>query len=213
MSLGEKLRELRKNKGWTQEEVAKRTSLGRGYIAQLERNIVARPSADTFLKIAQAFNINERELYQAAGYISREGRGVYQVRKETTEELLDRFRITLPEEVPIYEEFTLHAGKPVVPIDYIPISRQTAKGRRLEAYITRGNCLTPEIQDGNIVVIDREGPIDEGDIVACVVGDELHIARLRKIAGELYLENNHGRYKLSEALIAAPVIEVRRKLK
>ncbi|MDH5696847.1 MAG: S24 family peptidase, partial [Dehalococcoidia bacterium] len=81
------------------------------------------------------------------------------------------------------------------------------------AYIARGDCLEPEISDGNIIIIDRDGQIEHGDIVACLVKDELHLARLKKIAGEIYLENNHGRMKLEECQVVAPVIQVRRDLK
>ena len=39
------------------------------------------------------------------------------------------------------------------------------------------------------------------------------IARLRKVADELYLENNQGRFKFEESEVAASVIEVIRRLK
>jgi len=45
------------------------------------------------------------------------------------------------------------------------------------------------------------------------MNDELHIARLRKIADELWLENNDGRYRFQECQVAAPVIEVIKKAK
>lgn len=211
MTLGQKIKELRTQRDWTQNELAKRTNLGRGYLAQLEANIVAKPSADTFLKLARAFNIRPEELYQAAGYI-KDARGISQ-QKETPHELLERVRITLPESVPIYEEFTLHAGRPIEAIDYIPVVRDQARGKNLEGYIVHGKCLEPEINDGDIIIIDRDGQIEHGNIVACLVQGELHLARLRKIADELFLESNERRIKLDEAQIAAPVIEVRRRLK
>jgi len=211
MSLGKKLKQLRIEKGWTQNELAKRSGLARGYLAQLEGDVVANPSAETFLKLARAFNIPPEELYEAAGYI-KDARRPYQ-HKETPEEILDRLRLDMPLTVPIYEEFRLHAGKPVEPKEYVAMVKDRAMVRNLEGYIAHGKCLEPEISEGNIIIIDRDGQIDNGDIVVALFNDELHIGRLRKIAEELYLENNDGRIKLAECQIAAPVIEVRRRLK
>lgn len=58
MSLAEKIKELRAARGWTQLELAKRSGLDRGYIANLEGSkSIKRPSADAFIKLASAFNI------------------------------------------------------------------------------------------------------------------------------------------------------------
>jgi len=43
--------------------------------------------------------------------------------------------------------------------------------------------------------------------------NELHPGYLRKITDDLYLENGDGRIKQDECLVAAPVIEVIRRLK
>lgn len=69
MTLGQKIRELRAERGWTQLELAKHSGLDRGYIANLEIDNVNKPAAEVFLKLAHAFNIRPEELYQAAGYI------------------------------------------------------------------------------------------------------------------------------------------------
>jgi SOS-response transcriptional repressor LexA len=73
--------------------------------------------------------------------------------------------------------------------------------------------FSPLIEDKDIIIVDREASIDAGDIVACLFQGELHLGRLKKIAGELYLENNLGRIKLQDCQVAAPVIEITRRLK
>ena len=133
--------------------------------------------------------------------------------KETPEQILERFRITMPATIPIYEDYPFHAGGPVEPVDYIAMVKRRAMVMKLEAYITHGTCLEPEIKEGDIIVVDREGQIDVGNIVACLFQDMLHLGRLRKIADELYLENNKGRIKLDDVRLAAPVVEVRRRLR
>ena len=212
MSMGTKLRELRAERGWTQNELAKRSGVARTNLASIETGKVMKPATETILKLARAFNINERELYHAAGYIL-DTSVLVRLGKESSEDILERLRIIIPYTVPIYEDFPFHAGSPVEPVDHVAMVRDRAKGRKLEGYIVHGNCLEPEISDNNIIIVDRDGQIDNGDIVAALVDGELYLARLRKIAGEVYLENNDGRIKLEECQIAAPVIEVRKRLK
>jgi transcriptional regulator with XRE-family HTH domain len=211
MVIGQKIKELRSERGWTQNELAQKSGVDRGALASIETGKAKHPKTANLLKLARAFNIRPEELYQAAGYIQDAGT-VYQ-RPETPEELLQRFNIALPSSVPIYEEFPFHAGEPVEPVEYLPIVKDRTRKRNLEGYIVRGECLTPEIQDKDIIIIDRDAEIQIGDIVACMVNSVIHLARLRRIGGELFLENNTHRMRLEEATIAAPVIEVRRRLK
>jgi len=201
---GEILERLLTTKGLSQRKLAMLSGVDRGYINALIKGKRQNISLKTARKLAQALEVSP-EIFLAEEALAP--------RKESSEELLDRFRITLPESVPIFEEFTLHAGRPVEPKDYMPVVRDRARSRDLEGYIVRGSSLSPMVEDGDVIIIDRDRQIDTGDIVACLIDGHLHLARLRKIAEELYLENNHGRYKLEEAQVAAPVIEVRRKLK
>ena len=186
--------------------------MDRGALASIEVGKAKNPTTTNLLKLARAFNIRPEELYQAAGYIADTG-VLIRALKETPEDILERLRVSISSTVPIYEEYRVHYGEPVEIIDYVSIVKERAKGKRLEGYIGHGECLSPIIEDGDIVIIDRDGQIDNGDIVACLVEGELHIARLKRIAGELYLENNHGRIKLESDATAHPVIEVRRRLK
>jgi len=209
--LGLKIKELRNERGWTQNELAKRSHVDRGYLASIETSKVSNPSADTFLKLARAFNIRPEELYEAAGYI-REAKPL-SPRQETPEEILDRLKLAQPVSIPVYSEFPFHAGEPVEPVDYVYRARTRSIRMGIEGYIVRGKCLEPEIRDQDIIIIDREGQIDTGNIIACLSQDRLHLGRLRKIADELWIENNEGRFKFDECQVAAPVIEVIRRLK
>jgi len=211
MSLAKRLKELRAERDWTQNELAKRSSIDRGYIANLETDQVKNPSADTFLKLARAFNIRPEELYQAAGYV-KDARAILP-RQETSEEILERLRLAHPVSIPVYTQFPFHAGEPTEPVDYVYRARPKGAPKSIEGYIVHGNCLEPKINDDDVIIVDRDGAIDTGDIVAALVDGELHLGKVRKIADELYLENNHGRFKFEESQVAAPVIEVIRRLK
>lgn len=210
--MGNKIRELRKARDWSQNELAKRSGVDRSYIAYLETAKVGKPSAETFIKLARTFNIRPEELYQAAGYIIDTNISL-SFAKETPEDILDRLKVAISSHVPIYEEFPLHAGSPIQPMEYVAMVKERARGRDLEGYIARGKCLEPLIEDGDIIIVDRNWQPDINNVVACLYKGELCLGRLRRIAGELWIENNETRFRLEESPIVATVIEVRRRLK
>ena len=212
--LRHKIRELRAGRGWTQAELAKRSGLDRGYIANLEGSkSIQRPSAEAFLKLARAFNIKPEELYQAAGYI-KEISG-FTPRPETPEEILDKLRLATPQSIPVYpwEAFPFHAGDAIDPVEYVYITKRKLASKKIEAYIVHGDCLEPKINDGDVIIVDREGAIDNGDIVACLLDNEFHVLRVRKVAGEVWLENNYSKYKFEHCQVVSPVIQCIRRLK
>jgi len=212
--LRQKIRELRAERGWTQAELAKRSGLDRGYIANLEGSkSIQRPSADAFLKLARAFCIEPEELYQAAGYIK--DINDTHPRPETPEEILARLKLATPQSIPVYpwEAFPFHAGDAVDPVEYVYRARPKSSSDHIEAYIVHGDCLEPKVNDGDVIIVDREGAIDNGDIVACLLDDEFHVLRVRKVASQIWLENNYKKYKFEECQEIAPVIECIRRLK
>lgn len=210
MSLGKKLKELRTARDWTQNELALRTGLGRGYLAQLETDVVASPSAETFLKLAYAFNIRPEELYYAAGYLK--AHTLSAPRPDTPEEIIEQLRRIQPRSVPIYDEFPVHVGEPVEPVFYIYRERSRSTSQNIVGYVVHGKGLEPAIIEGDTIIVNPRGQINVGQIVACLFQNKLYLGQLRKIASELYLENNDGRIKFEECEAAVPVIEMVRRL-
>lgn len=207
-SLGRKVRELRITREWTQRELSRRSGVDRGYLASIETGKVINPSADIFLKLARAFNIPPEELYQAAGYI-KDAKAAYQY-KESPRDTLDRLRLTL-KPIPFYEDFELGAGRLREPADYVyPLSDITSN---MEAYRVRGNSLEPEIKDKDIVVLDREAKVDNGDIIAVFIDGNIGVAKVKKVADEIWLENNKGKLSTEDCQILGVVIEIIRKRK
>jgi transcriptional regulator with XRE-family HTH domain len=56
LSLGDKLQELRKNKGWSQEQLSKKIGAHQRYISRYENN-VSKPSAETLRKLSEVFDV------------------------------------------------------------------------------------------------------------------------------------------------------------
>lgn len=55
--LGEKIRELRKAKGMTLEQLAEQTDSSKGYIWELENRNTRKPSGEKLLKVAEALGV------------------------------------------------------------------------------------------------------------------------------------------------------------
>lgn len=65
MDIGSKLKELRVLKGLTQEELADRAELSKGFISQLERNLTS-PSITTLMDILQCLGTSIGEFFNEA---------------------------------------------------------------------------------------------------------------------------------------------------
>ena len=90
-TLGGKVRSLREARGWSQEQLARKSGLTRGHISVIELRGDTHPRTDVLLKLASAFNIPVEELYQAAGYI-REAKVPYNSDK-TPEQILEDLKL------------------------------------------------------------------------------------------------------------------------
>ena len=62
--LGVKIRELRKAKGWTQEQLAKAVGVSTNFIGYVERG-VRKPSLNTLERIARALGVATKDLFES----------------------------------------------------------------------------------------------------------------------------------------------------
>jgi len=208
--IGNKIIELRKEREWTQYELAKQAGIVRGTIASIESGKSKEPTTEILLRLARAFGIPPEELYQVAGYI-KEAKATY---KETPEQILEKLKLAQPVSIPIYSEYPVHAGELTEPVDYIYRARSRGTPKNIEGYLIHGHCLTEHgIRDGDIIIVDRDASIDEGDIVACLTEWGMITGQLKSVAGELHLENNRGQTRFKDCQVASVVIEVIRRLK
>ncbi len=63
MNIGNKIKNLRRIKNLTQEELAERTDLSKGYISQIESEH-ASPSMETFLNIIEVLGTTPSEFFR-----------------------------------------------------------------------------------------------------------------------------------------------------
>jgi len=56
--LSERLKELRSEKGWTQQKLAEKTGLSFNAITKIEQGLAKHPTLKTLIKIADAFGVS-----------------------------------------------------------------------------------------------------------------------------------------------------------
>jgi len=61
-SLGQRVRKLREDRGWSLDRLASESDLSRAYLWKLETKRAANPSLDTLEKLATAFQVSIGEL-------------------------------------------------------------------------------------------------------------------------------------------------------
>jgi transcriptional regulator with XRE-family HTH domain len=69
LSLATRLKELRRARGWTQQDLSRSSGLTRSYISRLEMGDIALPSSEKLRALSQALGTAPDDLLQAAGYI------------------------------------------------------------------------------------------------------------------------------------------------
>lgn len=203
-SFGETLKILRLARGWSQGKLAMKAGITRSVIATIETRKDVHPRGDILIKLARAFGVSVEELYQGNLPQTKEQRAHYD---ETPEELLERFKLAQPVSIPVYGEF--HAGTAhKEPVDRIYIARLKAAKKSIEAFIVHGHCMEPKIEDGDIVVVDRDRPGEVGNIVLCLLNGELVCGKVRKDGDTLYIRNSAESIKLCDCTTSAVVIQI-----
>lgn len=92
---------------------------------------------------------------------------------------------------------------------YCPRERENIQD--LEAYPVHGDCLTPEICDSDIVIINKSLTPGDGDIVIAPWRRIVAYYRINQ-DGHPYLKNGSGTYEIPSGATCKVVIEVNRKL-
>ena len=92
MTLGDKIKILLDERGWSHYKLAEKTGIPRPTITAIA-NDKRRPTAEYFIRLAEAFGIDVTELFVAAGYI-REEWAFYDF-KETPEQILDDIKLNI----------------------------------------------------------------------------------------------------------------------
>jgi hypothetical protein len=99
------------------------------------------------------------------------------------------------------------------PIDYVfyPL-REGDRIEDIEAYKTKGNCLAPEVCEGDILTVNRRLTPQVGDLVVAYWRGIVAYYRVDQ-DGQPYLQNGHGIFSIPSNATCGVVTGRHRKLK
>lgn len=160
MSIGTNIREKRKLKKMTLEELSRFAGVSRQTLSRYENGIIAVPN-DRIEAIAKALDTSPATLM---GW-DKESKSTNAHRIPVYGEVAAGIPLDMIEDIIDYEEIPAKWGDPS---DFFCLK-------------IRGNSMEPRIVDGDVVVVRKQADADTGDIVIYSVnGDSAACKRLRK---------------------------------
>jgi phage repressor protein C with HTH and peptisase S24 domain len=87
------------------------------------------------------------------------------------------------------------------------LARPKAFPKGIEGIVVQGDCLEPLINDGKIVIVDRNAWVEPGDITLFLTDSELYLGRYLISKKEPWLENKYGKHRINDLQSVAFVIE------
>ena len=211
MKTNEKLLHLRTSLGLTQEEFGEKLNVSNQFVSQVEvgkRNVGLR-----FLKkVSETFGVKLMEL------IGEEDKFVI---TEDEESFIMKFLKTLTVEekaqilktiyrikkIPLREIPVVgfaRAGEPLElveitdPIDVLTLPMNETKNVSY-AVIVRGDSMKDKgIEDGDILLVDSESSVENGQLVIAVIDNKVTFKKLKKENGKIFLEPANEHYERIE---------------
>jgi transcriptional regulator with XRE-family HTH domain len=210
MNIGEKIRILRKQRGISPEKLGQMIDLSGQYIRKLESGARKSVTLTTARKLADGLGVEVSDLIDKPGLPSLPVR--------SPEIALEDIELSIKAYIPVYGEVS--AGTGVEPIDYVASTRQQPAPDSYRAYRVKGLCLTPEIWDGDTIIVDTALQPQNNDLVVVIIDGEASVKKYRekqsdriseKGAPEKWLENNDDKIRPEDVHLVGVVVEYNRK--
>lgn len=169
---GNKLRELRKIEGWTQEEVAKKLGVSKQTYSHYE-NEKRKPSLDTIRDLANVYQVNIDEIFA-----NHE----------------NEYFTPLPIVGTICCGDGIYAFEDIEGYEDIPNS--WIKGAEHFLLRAKGDSMiNARIEDGDLLLIRKQETFDNGEIMAVIVNNEAVLKRIYKTDGTIILQSENPKYQ------------------
>lgn len=182
MTIGERIRYLRKKNAMTQTDIAKKLNIATQTVFKYEKNIVTSIPMDNIEKLAELFDVTP----------------AYLMGWEDTENQQTMLPPQITENVTVYPVIgEIAAGYDNIALetwsgDTVEIPNSYIKGHRKDEFIVlcvKGDSMYPIYQDGDKVLILRQATLNNsGDVGAVIYGDETAtIKKVEYVQGEDWL--------------------------
>lgn len=175
---GQKLKELRKIEGWTQEEVAKRLGVSKQTYSHYE-NESRRPGLEMVRELANVYGVNIDDIFSEDNH------------KENAPKISDIIQL------PIVG--SISCGNGVLAFNdiqgYEPTPKEWLKG--VEHFYLRAkgdSMIGARIFDGDLLLIRKQQDVENGEIAAVLINDEAVLKRVYKSGDTLILQSENTSY-------------------
>lgn len=182
-----RIRELRLEKGWSGEELAKKVGLSKGYVYNLEKS-TKRLNYETIYKFANIFNVSVDYL------LKREDR------KEIFPNAID---IDYNNIIMLPIIGNIATGLPITAVqeedDFLPFYAHRISKQEANDYFClriKGDSMEPNIMHGDLVIVKRQTVVDDGQI-AIVLYDNVDATckRITYAGDKIILNSDNTKYK------------------
>jgi SOS-response transcriptional repressor LexA len=147
-----------------------------------------KPTMPSIMAIARGLHMDWRVVAASAGY---EVPG--QPLPRSPEELWAEVNVNLPVAVPVITDLVAHMGSGGGFVDdyaFLPASYRSRRRRNYRAISARGDCMKPEITDGDVVIFDLDSRWHSNDVVVAAVDGHVVVRRLVEVAGRPALRSD-----------------------
>jgi phage repressor protein C with HTH and peptisase S24 domain len=141
------------------------------------------PSGENIALIARTFGVTTDEIYRV---INGEESSAPRSRAELRAEL----DANEPIEIPLIKDLVAHMGAGGGFVDdyvYLSPSFRRRSHRNIRAIRARGDCMLPQIADGDVVIFDMEAAYRAKDVVVAKADGHAVVRRLMDVAGRMVL--------------------------
>jgi len=191
--IGEKLKKLRADKNISQRELAKRSGVSREYINQMEAGKVKSTSLRKVEALAHGLGVKTSAFFGTP----------------SPEASLADLELSIKAYIPVYADVSAGPGSLV---DYVACTRNKPATETMRAYKVRGLCLSPEVIEGDVLIVDTDLSPNNGDLVVVILNDEASVKRYKEDGnGRKWLENNDGTYQPEDVVLHGVVTGIYRE--
>ncbi|USS93798.1 helix-turn-helix domain-containing protein [Fructilactobacillus ixorae] len=162
-SFGQKLRDIRKSKGFSIRQVAMQAGTSNPYLSQVENGKRSIPKPSTLRKIAKGLRIPESEIFKMAGL-------------DTQNNPTNLTRIATSDMVSIPIIGEIACGKPITAVENVSghmlLPKNLVKGGDYFILKCVGKSMQPTIMNGSEVLIREQPDVESGEIAAVLLDDD-----------------------------------------
>lgn len=202
--VAKRIKHYRELKGLTQEELGKMVGVKHNTISAYESGI-NRPDMDILYKIAKALDVSIDDLFPPIKYasyiISNKKESLNKVHTQSQIPTIGDFMVNAISEDIVYVPVVGHiscGGGTLVYDDietYEPIPKRWAKGGEYFCLRAKGDSMTgARIHEGDLLLIRKQPEVENGEIAAVMIENEVVLKRVYRSDGQLILQSENPKY-------------------